>query len=128
MRDSHHLLTARRPLELVAFPALLIPVGICGVAGHTQSTSRIAAEIAVLALFVAVVGFVAAALAGLIGVTASLLSLNGFAEGEYGQLGWHPEVDLRAAAVLTSCWAVAFVARSVVNQRRTQHPRRRADP
>ena len=53
-----------------------------------------------LAVLVGVVGFESTAPVGLLAIVASVLSLNGFAEDRYGQLGWHPGVDLRVTAVL----------------------------
>jgi hypothetical protein len=117
-------LVDRRPSGLLAVPALFVPVAICGIPGHTDSTARIAAEIAALAVAVAVVGFESTPLAGLVVVTSSLLSLNGFVEDRYGQLGWHPGVDLRAATVLAVAWALAYAARSRIDQHRPgpRHP------
>jgi hypothetical protein len=92
--------TQRRPAGFLAIPALFAPVAVCGIPGHTSSGSQLSAEVAVLALVVGVVGFESTVSLGLIAAGTSLLSLNGFAEDSYGQLGWHPGVDLRAAAVI----------------------------
>ena len=112
----------RRPAGFFAIPALVAPVAVCGIPGHTSSGLRLAAEVAVLALVVAVVGFESSVSAGLVAVVTSLLSLNGFAEDAYGQLGWHPAVDLRAAAVLAAALAVACAARRGVDARPRPSP------
>jgi hypothetical protein len=95
---------------VAAAPAYFGPLAVCGVAGHAGSIPRLVAEVAVLALVVAVVGFRAAAPAGLVAVGSSLLSLNGFAEHEFGELGWRPGVDVRVAALLLCVWAIAWAA------------------
>jgi hypothetical protein len=101
----------RRPAGFLAIPALFAPVAVCGIPGHTTSGPQLSAEAAVLALVVGVVGFESTVSLGLISVGTSLLSLNGFAEDSYGQLGWHPGVDLRAAAVLGAALVLACAAR-----------------
>lgn len=106
----------RRPGGFLAIPALIAPVAVCGIPGHTSSGLRLAAEVAVLALVVGVVGFESTVSVGLLAVGTSLLSLNGFAEDAYGQLGWHPGVDLRAATVLVAALALACAARRGVDQ------------
>ncbi len=121
MGDSGSAAVDRRPAGLLAVPALFVPVAVCGIPGHTDSATRIAAEIAVLALVVGVVAFESTPAAGLVVIASSLLSLNGFAEDWYGELGWHPGVDLRAAAVLAAAWALGSAARRGVD-RRTSPP------
>ena len=108
----------RRPDGFLAIPALIAPVAVCGIPRHTSSGVRLAAEVAVLALVVGVVGFESTVSVGLVAVGTSLLSLNGFAEDAYGQLGWHPGVDLRAATVLATALALASAARRGVDQAR----------
>jgi hypothetical protein len=115
----------RRPGGFLAIPALIAPVAVCGIPGHTSSGLQLAAEVAVLAVIVAVVGFESTVSAGLVAVTASLLSLDGFAEDAYGQLGWHPGVDLRAAAVLATALALACAARRGVDRARPDLRRER---
>lgn len=121
MEDGELRVVDRRPSGLLAVPGLFVPVAVCGIPGHTESVARIAAEIAVLALVVGIVGFESTAGAGLVVIVSSLLSLNGFVEDQYGQLGWHPGVDLRAAAVLCAAWTLAYAARSGVDR---QQPHR----
>ena len=58
----------------------------------------------------------------MVAVAASLLSLNGFAEDAYGQLGWHPAVDLRAAAALCAALVLACAARRGVDRARPEPP------
>jgi hypothetical protein len=107
---------ARRPGGFLAIPALIAPVAVCGIPGHTSSGVQLAAEVAVLALVVGVVGFESTLSVGLLAVGTSVLSLNGFAEDAYGQLGWHPAVDLRAVAVLCVALALACAARRGVDR------------
>src|SRR6185503_9999446 len=109
--------TQRRPAGFLAIPALFAPVAVCGIPGHTSSGSQLSAEVAVLALVVGVVGFESTVSLGLIAAGTSLLSLNGFAEDSYGQLGWHPGVDLRAAAVIGAALVLACAARRGVDRR-----------
>ena len=113
----------RRPGGFLAIPALIAPVAVCGIPGHTSSGLRLAAEVAVLALVVGVVGFESTVSVGFLAVGTSLLSLNGFAEDAYGQLGWHPAIDLRAAAVLCVALSLACAARRGVDHGRPD-PRR----
>jgi len=108
----------RRPSGFVTVPALVGPVAVCGIPGHTDSAVRLAAEAAVLAVIVSVVAFESTLWVGLVAVVNSLLSLNGFAEDSYGQLGWHPAVDLRAAAVLAAALALGCAARRGVDEAR----------
>lgn len=124
MGDGELRLVDRHPSGLLAVPALFVPVAVCGIPGHTDSMTRIAAEVAVLALVVGIVGFESTAGAGLVVIVSSLLSLNGFVEDRYGQLGWHPGVDLRAAAVLGAAWLLAYAARSGVDRRPPYRPYR----
>jgi hypothetical protein len=112
----------RQPSLGLAVAALAVPVAVCGIPGHTDSMTRIAGEVGVLALLVGVVGFESTAPAGLLAIVTSVLSLNGFAEDRYGQLGWHPAVDLRATAVLAAAWAIAFAARRGVDRRPFPEP------
>ena len=123
MRDDRVRVAGRRPAGFLAIPALFGPVAVCGIPGHTSSGMELAAEVAVLALVVGVVGFESTVSVGLVAVTASLLSLNGFAEDAYGQLGWHPAVDLRAAVVLSVALALACAARRGVDQPRPERTR-----
>jgi hypothetical protein len=100
---------------------------VCCLAGRAGSPSRLAAEVAVLALVVAVVSFEAAAPAGLLAAGSSVLSLDGFAEHDFGRLGWEPGVDLPVAALLLLVWVVAWAAREGVpaggrSQYRSQYP------
>ena len=99
--------TGQRPPGFLAVPALVAPLAVCGIPGHTDSGVRLAAEVAVLAIVVGVIGFEDTLWVGLVAVVSSLLSLNGFVEDWYGQLGWHPAVDLRTAAVLAAALALA---------------------
>ena len=112
----------RRPGGFLAIPALVGPVAICGIPGHTSSGTQLAAEVGLLALVVGVVGFESTVSVGLVAAGTSLLSLNGFAEDAYGQLGWHPGVDLRAAAVLCAALALACAARRGVDRTRPGPP------
>ena len=128
MRDGRVQVAQRRPAGFLAIPALVAPVAICGIPGHTSSGTRLAAEVAVLALVVGVVGFESAVSVGLVAVAASLLSLNGFAEDAYGQLGWHPAVDLRAAAALAAALALACAARRRVDRAESHVPRAMKTP
>jgi hypothetical protein len=114
--------TPRRPGGLLAIPALVAPVAICGIPGHTSSGTRLAAEVGLLALVVGVVGFESTVSVGLVAAGTSVLSLNGFAEDAYGQLGWHPGVDLRAAAVLCAALVLACAARRGVDRARPEPP------
>jgi hypothetical protein len=120
--DGELRVVDRRPGGLLAVPGLFVPVAVCGIPGHTDSVTRVAAEIGVLALVVGIVGFESTAGAGLVVIVSSLLSLNGFVEDRYGQLGWHPGVDLRAAAVLGAAWALAYAARRSVDQHQPHRP------
>lgn len=106
--------TGRWPAGFLAVPALAVPVAVCGIPGHTGSGPRIAAEVAVLAIVVAVIGFESTASAGLLAMGTSVLSLNGFTEDAYGQLGWHPATDSRAAAALLLAWGFGCAARAGV--------------
>ena len=122
MRDGRVQVAQRRPAGFLAIPALFAPVAVCGIPGHTSSGTQLAAEVAVLSLVVGVVGFDTSGSLGLVAVSSSLLSLNGFAEDAYGQLGWHPGVDLRAAAVLCAALALAGAARRGVDRPRPEPP------
>ena len=122
MRDGRVQVVRRRPAGFLAIPALVAPVAICGIPGHTSSGTELAAEVAVLALVVGVVGFESTGSVGLVAVATSLLSLNGFAEDAYGQLGWHPAVDLRAATVLCAALVLACAARRGVDRARPEPP------
>lgn len=122
MDDGELRVVDRRPAGFLAVPGLFVPVAMCGIPGHTDSVTRIAAEIAVLALAVGIVGFESTAGAGLVVIVSSLLSLNGFVEDRYGQLGWHPGVDLRAAAVFCTAWALAYAARRGVDRHQPYRP------
>jgi hypothetical protein len=104
----------RRPAGLVAGPAYFGPLAVCCLAGRAGSPARLEAEVAVLAVVVAVLAFEAAAPAGLLAVGSSVLSLDGFAEHRFGQLGWEPGVDLPVAALLLVVWAMAWAAREGV--------------
>ena len=106
----------RRPGGYLAIPALIAPVAVCGIPGHASSGLQLAVEVVVLALVVGVVGFESTVSVGLLAVGTSLLSLNGFAEDAYGQLGWHPAVDLRAAVVLCIALGLACAARRGVDR------------
>jgi hypothetical protein len=112
----------RRPGGFLAIPALVAPVAICGMPGHTSSGTRLAAEVGLLALVVGVVGFESTVSVGLVAAGTSVLSLNGFAEDAYGQLGWHPGVDLRVAAVLCAALVLACAARRGVDRARPEPP------
>lgn len=127
MDDGGLRVDTRQPSMALAVAALAVPVAVCGIPGHTDSLSRIAAEAGVLAVLVAVVGFESTAPFGLVAIVASVLSLNGFAEDQYGELGWHPAVDLRVVAVLGITWAVAFAARRGVDQRLSHQPPHRSE-
>jgi hypothetical protein len=116
-----------QPSIALAVAALAVPVAVCGIPGHTDSMTRIAAEVGVLTVLVAVVGFESTALFGLLAIVASVLSLNGFAEDQYGELGWHPAVDLRVIAVLGITWAVAFAAQRGVDHRLSRQPLHRSE-
>lgn len=122
MDDGGLRVDTRQPSMALAVAALAVPVAVCGIPGHTDSMTRIAAEVGVLAVLVAVVGFENTAPFGLLAIVASVLSLNGFAEDQYGELGWHPAVDLRVTVVLGVTWAVALAARRGVDQRLSQQP------
>ena len=122
MHDGRMRVTPRRPAGFLAIPTLVAPVAICGIPGHTSSGTQLAAEVAVLALVVGVIGFESTVSVGLVAVGTSLLSLNGFAEDAYGQLGWHPSLDLRAAAVLCAALALACAARRGVDRARPEPP------
>ena len=122
MHDGRVQGAPRRPGGFLAIPALVAPVAICGIPGHTGSGTQLAAEVAMLALVVGVIGFESTGSVGLIAVGTSLLSLNGFAEDAYGQLGWHPAVDLRAAAALCAALALACAARHVVDRSGPEPP------
>ena len=122
MHDGRVQGAPRRPGGFLAIPALVAPVAICGIPGHTSSGTELAAEVGVLALVVGVVGFESTGSVGLVAVAASLLSLNGFAEDAYGQLGWHPAVDLRAAAALCAALVLACAARRCVDRARPEPP------
>ena len=118
MREGRVQDAERRPGGFLAIPALVAPVAVCGIPGHTDSGIQLAAEVAVLALVVGVIGFESTVPVGLVAVGTSLLSLNGFAEDAYGQLGYHPGVDLRAAAVLCVALFLASAARRGVDRDR----------
>jgi hypothetical protein len=122
VRDGQEQVARRRPAGFLAIPALVAPVAVCGIPGHASSGTQLAGEVAVLALIVGVVGFESTVSVGLVAVGTSLLSLNGFAEDAYGQLGWHPVVDLRAAAVLGAALALACAARRGVDRVRPEPP------
>jgi hypothetical protein len=122
VHDGRARVAPRRPGGLFAIPALVAPVAVCGIPGHTGSGTQLAAEVAVLALVVGVVGVVSTGSVGLVAVGTSLLSLNGFAEDAYGQLGWHPGVDLRAAAVLSAALVLACAARRGLDRARPEPP------
>jgi hypothetical protein len=108
---------------LLALTGLFASVAVCGIPGYAESATRIAAEVGVLAVVVGVIGFESTAGAGLFVVLSSLLSLNGFVEDRYGQLGWHPATDLRTAAVLCGAWVLAYAARRGVDQSRRHQAR-----
>jgi hypothetical protein len=112
----------RQPSMALAVTALAVPVAVSGIPGHTDSMTWIAAEVGVLTVLVGIVGFESTAPGGLLAVVTSVLSLNGFAEDQYGELGWHPGVDLRVTAVLGVAWAIAFAARRGVDQRLSRQP------
>jgi hypothetical protein len=122
VRDGRMRLPPPRPGGFLAIPALVAPVAICGIPGRTSSGTQLAAEVALLALVVGVIGFESTVSVGLVAIAASLLSFNGFAEDAYGQLGWHPAVDLRAAAVLSAALALACAARRGVDRTRPEPP------
>lgn len=109
-----HQVPFRRPAGLAAGPAYFGPLAVCGIAGHVRSSSGLAAEVAALTIVVAVVGYTAAAPAGLLAVGSAVLSFNGFGQHEYGELGWEPGVDGPVAVVLLIVWAVAWAARGGV--------------
>ena len=117
----------RQPSMALAVAAVAVPVAVCGIPGHTDSMTRIAAEVGVLTVLVAVVGFESTAPFGLLAIVVSVLSLNGFAEDQYGELGWHPAVDLRVIAVLGVTWAVASAARRGVDHRVSHQPPHRSE-
>ena len=127
MDDGGRRVDTRQPSMALAVAALAVPVAVCGIPGHTDSMTWIATEVGVLTVLVAVVGFESFAPFGLLAIVASVLSLNGFAEDQYGELGWHPAVDLRVTAVLGITWAVAFAARRGVDQRLPHQPSHRSE-
>lgn len=127
MDDGGLRVDTRQPSIALAVAALAVPVAVCGIPGHTDSMTRIAAEVGVLTVLVAVVGFESTPLFGLLAIVASVLSLNGFAEDQYGELRWHPAVDLRVIAVLGVTWAVAFAARRGVDHRVSRQPSHQSD-
>lgn len=104
----------RRPAGLAVFAAYVVPLTVCVLAGRADSPLRLAVEVGILALVVAIVGFEATAAAGLVAIGSSLLSLNGFGLHEFGELGWHPSVDVPVAVALLCVWAVAWSAREGV--------------
>jgi hypothetical protein len=128
VNDGGLRVASRRPSGFLAIAALAVPLAVCGIPGHTDSTTWIAAEAGVLAVLVGVVGFESTAPAGLLAIVTSVLSLNGFAEDQYGELGWHPTVDFRVTAVLGVAWAVAFAARRGVDQRQPPQWSEELDP
>lgn len=101
----------RRPGGLLAAPAYFGPLTVCGLAGRAGSAGRLAAEVALLGLLVAVVSFESTVPAGLLAVGSSVLSLNGFAENGLGVLDLHLQVD---GPVLLSLLAVCVLARAAV--------------
>jgi hypothetical protein len=72
---------SRSPSASLAMVSPAVPVGVCGIVGH------------------------------------SVLSLNGFSEDAYGQLGWHPAVDLPVAAVLAAALALGSTLRQGADRR-----------
>ena len=105
-------LRARYPAGLACLPAYAAPLAVCSLAGRAGSLERLAAQVGVLALVVALVAFESTATAGLIAAGSALLSLNGFAENGLGVLAPHPAVDLPAAAVLLLAAASGWSARN----------------
>ena len=122
VQDGEPRVAERRLSGFLAIAALAVPVAVCGIPGHRDSTTWIAAEAGVLAVLVAVVGFESTAPAGLLAIVTSVLSLNGFTEDRYGQLDWHPGVDFRVTVVLGAAWALAYAARRGVDQRLAPQP------
>jgi hypothetical protein len=120
--DGELRVVGRRPSGFLAIGALAVPVAVCGIPGHKDSTTWIAAEVGVLSIMVAVIGFESTAPAGLLAIATSVQSLDGFTEDHCGELGWHPGVDLRATVVLAVAWALAYAARRGVDQRRPRQP------
>lgn len=114
VRPGFRAARQRSSSGLACAPAYFVPLAVCGVAGRSGSMARLAAEVGVLALVVAVVGFEATAPAGLIAVGSSALSVNGFAVHGFGELGWYPSVDLPVAVILLCVWALAWSAREGV--------------
>lgn len=104
----------RLPAGLVAGPAFGAVLSVCVLAGRASSPRRLVAEVAVLAVIVAVVGFESRAAAGFVTVGTSVLSVNGFGVHSLGELGWHPAVDLPVAAALLCAWALGWTARAGV--------------
>lgn len=103
--------SCRYPAGLAATPAYFGPLAVCALAGRAGGPWRSGAELAVLAVIVALVGVEAAAPAGLIAVGSSVLALNGFADHRFGELGWQPGTDLRVTVLLGCVWAAARAAR-----------------
>jgi hypothetical protein len=95
----------RWPTDLACGPAFLVPLVACVLVGGRVPMP---AEVAVLALVVAVAGYVAAAPAGLLAVACSVLSFNGFRENGLGTLAVHPGIDGPVALTLLAAWAVAW--------------------
>jgi len=71
----------------------------------------LAVEVAVLAVFVAAVGWAVTAPAGLLAVGSAVASLNAFRENGLGVLAVHPRVDVPVAVTVLCAWAVAWAAR-----------------
>ena len=122
MQDGEPRVAERRLSGFLAIAALAVPVAVCGIPGHRDSTTWIAAEAGVLALLVGVVGFESTAPAGLLAIVTSVLSLNGFTEDRYGQLGWHPGVDFRVDRRPRRRLGLAYAARGGVDQRLAPQP------
>jgi hypothetical protein len=98
----------RWPADLACGPAFFGPLVVCVLLGRALPP---AAEVGVLAVFVAAVGWTATAPAGLVAVGSAVLCLNAFRENGLGVLAIHPGVDVPAAVTLLCVWAVAWAVR-----------------
>ncbi|MCK9930591.1 hypothetical protein MXD62_26075 [Frankia sp. Mgl5] len=111
----------RCPSGLAAAFAYFGPLIVGGVLVPFGAAVPLAAEVAVFAMVVAAVGWMARAGAGLVAVVSSWLCVNGFRENTAGVLSLHPRVDVPVVAVLATVWLVTWSAR-LLSLRRVAAP------
>lgn len=101
----------RCPADLAAPLAFLTPLIICGVLVPLEQLVPLNLEIALLALAVAVVAWIARPASGALAVVSSCLCLNGIRLNDRGILQPHPTVDLPVLLAMTAVWLTVWAAR-----------------